>query len=277
MEIVLVIGAAVACLAFAVALMFLRPAPPVKLPAVAQQTSAQSRGAPLPKCVAFFDVETTGLADKDRIVTLAGVKLLDTGSLSAGKVELEYLYLIFDPGRKSHPRAEAIHGYSDWILRHQDGFDVYAETIESFFDSADLLVAHNVEFDVSFYNREMLRVGRSPTTKPICCTMKSYRERNFTGSASLSAICQRIGVVRATNVHGALEDAWLAMRVYLWLNNRAFSGELPPEFRGDPSNLKQVPQLSVGPMPRRQRKRISTEGDGVVVSTSPPLQPPVLQ
>ena len=38
----------------------------------------------IPKCVAFFDVETTGLSEKDRIVTFAGVKLLDTAALSTG-------------------------------------------------------------------------------------------------------------------------------------------------------------------------------------------------
>jgi len=67
----------------------------------------------IPKCVAFFDVETTGLSDKDRIVTFAGVKLLDTETLSTGSLQMAYIYLIFDPGRKSHPGAEAIHGYSD--------------------------------------------------------------------------------------------------------------------------------------------------------------------
>ena len=72
----------------------------------------------IPKCVAFFDVETTGVSDKDRIVTFAGVKLLDTATLSTGSLQMAYIYLIFDPGRKSHPSAEAIHGYSDWALRH---------------------------------------------------------------------------------------------------------------------------------------------------------------
>ena len=40
----------------------------------------------IPKCVAFFDVETTGPSDKDRIVTFAGVKLLDTATLSTGSL-----------------------------------------------------------------------------------------------------------------------------------------------------------------------------------------------
>jgi hypothetical protein len=37
--------------------------------------------ATIPKCIAFLDVETTGLNEKDRIVTLAGLKLLDTNFL----------------------------------------------------------------------------------------------------------------------------------------------------------------------------------------------------
>ena len=211
----------------------------------------------IPKCVAFFDVETTGLSDKDRIVTFAGVKLLDTETLSTGSLPIACIYLIFDPGRKSHPRAEAIHGYSDWALRHQERFEVYAATIESFFDSADLVVAHNAEVDVGFYNREMERLGRAPISKPTFCTMDGYRQKGFPGSASLSAICREIGVARATKLHGAIEGAWLAMRVYLWLNNRAFSGRLPPEFTGDPINLRSVPPLPIGPLPRRQRKRVA--------------------
>jgi len=59
--------------------------------------------AAIPKCIAFLDVETTGLTAKDRIITLAGVKLRDTDLLATGTASLEYLHLIFDPGRKSHP------------------------------------------------------------------------------------------------------------------------------------------------------------------------------
>jgi DNA polymerase-3 subunit epsilon len=232
----------------------------------------------IPKCVVFFDVETTGPSDKDRIVTFAGVKLLDTATLSTGSPQMAYIYLIFDPGRKSHPSAEAIHGYSDWTLRHQESFEVYAATIERFFDSADLVVAHNAEFDVGFYNREMERLGRGPINKPIFCTMDGYRQKGFPGSASLSAICHQIGVARSTKLHGALEDAWLAMRVYLWLNNRGFSGQLPSEFTGDPINMRSVPPPPIGTLPRRHRKRMVTVRAETAVQMVPPSLPPrVLQ
>jgi DNA polymerase-3 subunit epsilon len=232
----------------------------------------------IPKCVAFFDVETTGASDKDRIVTFAGVKLLDTATLSTGSLQMAYIYLIFDPGRKSHPSAEAIHGYSGWALRHQESFGIYAATIERFFDSADLVVAHNAEFKVGFYNREMERLGRGPISKPIFCTMDGYRQKGFSGSASLSAICHQIGVARSTKLRGALEDAWLAMRVYLWLNNRGFSGQLPSEFTGNPINLRSVPPLPIGTLPRRQRKKVATAGGETAAQMAPPSLPPrVLQ
>ena len=228
----------------------------------------------IPKCVTFFDVETTGLNSNDRIVTLAAVKLLNTDLLPSAS--LEYMYLIFDPGRKSHPRAEAIHGYSDWTLRHQESFGAYAETIEHFFNSSDLVVAHNAHFDVGFYDREMQRVGRPPIAKPICCTMNGYRERGFVGSASLAAICHSIGVARASKLHGALEDAWLAMCVYLWLNPRGVSGEIPVEFTGNPSNMKPVPPAPVGPLPRRRKKAMTSGGETAAPATSRSLPPTAL-
>jgi DNA polymerase III subunit epsilon len=238
--------------------------PPDAVPAIQPEipvlrTSVPTRLAVIPKCITFFDVETTGLSANDRIVTLAAVKLVNTDLLPAAR--LEYMHLIFDPGRKSHPRAEAIHGYSDWTLRHQESFGTYAETIDKFFNSTELVVAHNAEFDTGFYDREMRLVGRSPIAKPIYCTMNGYRERGFAGSASLAAICHSIGVARATKFHGALEDAWLAMQVYLWLNQRRFSAEIPIEFIANPSNMKLVPPPPVGPPPSRRRKAV-TPDDG---------------
>jgi DNA polymerase III subunit epsilon len=298
----LIIGAAVVCLVVYLAKVLIGPGeshvspdPTVEPPQIDHTISAGGSSAPLaapvpsppepraltrvaniPKCVIFFDVETTGLNSNDRVVTLAAVKLLNTDLLPSAS--LEYLYLIFDPGRKSHPGAEAIHGYSDWILRHQENFGTYAETIENFFNSSELVVAHNADFDIGFYDREMQRAGRSPIAKPIYCTMNGYREQGFVGSASLAAICQSIGVARATRFHGALEDAWLAMRVYLWLNQRDVSGEIPAEFTGQPSNMKPAPPLPVGPLPRRHRKKIVTaEGETATTETGPSLPPAALQ
>ena len=129
----------------------------------------------LPSKVVFVDVETTGLTNSDRIVSFAAI-LLETQSLSTGKFVVSVIHVVCDPGKKSHPRAEAVHGFSDWVLRHQDPFSEYAGEIQSLLDEADLIVAHNANFDMNFINRELVAVGRRPPAKPIYCTMERVIE-----------------------------------------------------------------------------------------------------
>jgi hypothetical protein len=69
-----------------------------------------------PSKVVFVDVETTGLTDSDRIVSFAAI-LLETQSLRAGKFTVP-IHVVCDPGKKSHPRAESKHGFSDCHPQH---------------------------------------------------------------------------------------------------------------------------------------------------------------
>lgn len=207
----------------------------------------------LPKRVMAVDVETTGLHSADRIVSFAGV-LLETAPLAEGRYAIEYTHLLFDPGKKSHPRAEAVHGYSDWILRHQDPFADHAGSIIGMMDSADLIIAHNAEFDMRFIDNELsASVGRTPRC-PVHCTMVEYRTLGL-GRASLTAAAQTIGLARIGRHHGALEDALLAMSIYLWMRKVP----MPPLTIGSipnpsPTNMKPVPPLPDGPLPRRKRR-----------------------
>ena len=154
----------------------------------------------LPASVAFCDVETTGLTTSDRIVSFGGIGL-KTAALADGKFDVAFSYLLFDPGRKSHPKAEQVHGYGDWTLRFQDPFSLYAEEISAFLSSYELLVAHNAEFDFEFLDREMMLVGMPPLPQPVYCTMQGYRQLGLGGSASLNAVCKRINLVRAGSLH----------------------------------------------------------------------------
>ena len=80
-----------------------------------------------------------------------------------------------------------------------------------FLTSYELLVAHNVAFDLRFINREMRLSGLPPLTRPVYCTMKGYRALDLGGSASLSAVCGHIHLARSGDLHDAIEDAWLTM------------------------------------------------------------------
>jgi DNA polymerase-3 subunit epsilon len=201
----------------------------------------------LPPRLVVVDVETTGLGGTDRVVSFGAVAL-ETSSLALQPV-LACHHLIFDPARASHPRAEAVHGYDDWLLRHQDPAALHIARIAELLAGADLIVAHNAAFDLGFINRELAAGGHPAVAAKVYCTMEAYRRRGEAGSASLDAVCRRVGVARVGERHGALEDAWLALRVYLWLQACPVA-VAAPDF-AVPTNLRPAPPRPEGRLPPR--------------------------
>jgi DNA polymerase III subunit epsilon len=187
----------------------------------------------LPASVAFCDVETTGLGHHDRIVSFGGI-----GMVSRDQGCPAYLYLVFNPGTENHRDAERIHGFSDSALRLQDPFAIHAADVWRFLTSYELLVAHNAAFDLRFINRELRLSGLPALTRPVYCTMKGYRALELGGSASLSAVCRRIKLARAGDLHSGIEDAWLAMQIYLWLHGCPLQIRLRGSLPRSPSNLR---------------------------------------
>lgn len=223
----------------------------------------------LPERLLFVDVETTGLFSSDRVVSI-GLVQLQTAPLKAGRLEIAYAHYIFDPGRKSHPRAEAVHGYSDWLLRHQDPFEALAAELLPFFAESGLVAAHNASFDQRFIAAEFERAGKPIPARPFFCTMQEYR-RQIGGPSGLAAILPRLGLTRAQKTHGALEDAWLAMEVFLWLHDlpRPPADAMP---RIGPTNLKEAPPLPAGPLPRRSKRKKPATADAATPTTPEPAQ-----
>ena len=80
--------------------------------------------------------------------------------------------------------------------------------------------------------------GLPALTRPVYCTMKGYRALELGGSASLSAICQHIKLARAGDLHDAIEDAWLAMQIYLWLHGCPLQRRLRRSLPRTPSNFR---------------------------------------
>jgi hypothetical protein len=83
----------------------------------------------------------------------------------------------------------------------------------------------------------MRLAGLPALTTPVYCTMKGYRALDLGGSASLSAVCRHIKLARAGDLHDAIEDAWLAMQIYLWLHGCPLQRRLRGSLPRIPSNL----------------------------------------
>lgn len=212
----------------------------------------------LPLSIVAVDVETTGLGSDDRIVTL-GAWRMNTADLNKDALKVEWLHIIADPGKKSHPRAEQVHGYSDWILRHQQPFHQHAQVVKQFLSGGEIIVAHNASFDLGFISREYRAIGEPELICRRFCTMNAYRRSGLPGRASLNAICQQIGLKRIEKTHGALEDAWLALMVYLWLHQtdprhiKPFHSVLDLGVSTKPTNFIEPPPLPNGILPQRHQ------------------------
>ena len=168
------------------------------------------------KQIMFVDVETTGLATHDRIVTLAAI-LLNAAAYTGDEVNLKFLYRIYNPGTPCHPQASRIHGYSDSFLKSQPSFSTEAQEVSEFLRRADLIVCHNASFDLRFVNQALSSCSLPVIAAKSYCTMENYR-RQYDGSARLDSAIARLGLHREGAQHGAFEDAWLTMNLFLRLN-----------------------------------------------------------
>lgn len=200
------------------------------------------------KRVIVVDTETTGLLPYDKIITLGAVKL------EGNELLTQSLYLIFDPRKDSHPQAEAVHGYDNWMTRYQDLFADLAAPLRKWFGWADEIVAHNADFDMRYIQREFRKAEVDMLDQPVFCTMERSREIWRGQSAKLDDCLARIGLSRIGERHGALEDAYLAAGLYL--HQLGVKTPLPKvNSCYEPKNLKPSPPRPEGELPRRAPKR----------------------
>jgi DNA polymerase III subunit epsilon len=189
----------------------------------------------LGKQTLIFDTETTGLAAYDRVVSIAGVwcdGLEPTG---------EHFYLVFNPRKASHPAAAAAHGLSDWWLRYQPAFEAHAAELRRAFDRADLVVGHNIGFDIRMIGHEFAKCGVQELGTESYCTMAGFRSRVAAARANLDFCLDHIGQRRSTSVHSAFEDSFLTMNLYRWLHDEKTCCA-PPSPLPAPSNAVNVPK-----------------------------------
>lgn len=147
---------------------------------------------------AVVDVETTGLAREDRIVS-AAVYRLDF----RGEVE-DHWYSPVNPQRDPGPTW--IHGLTAEALAHAPLFsdiaDEFAERL-----AGRVLVAHNALFDWSMIAREYARADRTAPVQHRLCTIALAKELSLPlANHKLETLAAHYGV-QQQHAHHALDDA----------------------------------------------------------------------
>ncbi|MET7700640.1 DEDDh family exonuclease [Streptomyces sp. NPDC005485] len=160
--------------------------------------SPASWPAAYPKGYAVVDVETTGLARDDRIIS-AAVYRLD----ARGEVE-DHWYTMVNPQRD--PGPVWIHGLTSDVL---EGAPLFQDIAEEFAGRlADrVLVAHNAVFDWSMIAREYARAQREAPVRQRLCTIALSKELRLPlPNHKLESLAAHFGVVQQ-RAHHALDDA----------------------------------------------------------------------
>lgn len=213
-------------------------------------TKDDSEESPLfihgPKKPLFVDVETTGLHSDDRIISICMILLNTEEIQETGNVRFKGIHYIFDPCKKSHPIAEKIHGYDDWTLRHQELFEQRMPMIQSLLEEADVVVAHNVKFDIRFIKNQFLSAGINLEEIKTICTMEES-----VGSKSLKSCASDIGIYRENEIHDASEDTIMCMCLYLKERSNINVVSLFNRMKIPLQNFIVPPAAPDGPLPRR--------------------------
>ncbi|MFF4762320.1 DEDDh family exonuclease [Streptomyces sp. NPDC001292] len=154
--------------------------------------------AAYPKGYAVVDVETTGLARDDRIIS-AAVYRLD----ARGEVE-DHWYTLVNPERD--PGPVWIHGLTSEAL---EGAPLFADIAEEFAVrlAGRVLVAHNAVFDWQMIAREYARAKREAPVRQRLCTIALAKELDLPlPNHKLESLAAHFGVVQQ-RAHHALDDA----------------------------------------------------------------------
>ncbi|WP_327716277.1 DEDDh family exonuclease [Streptomyces sp. NBC_00490] len=166
-----------------------------------QSTAASSPTtwpAAYPQGYAVVDVETTGLARDDRIIS-AAVYRLD----AHGEVE-DHWYTLVNPERD--PGPVWIHGLTSDVLQ---GAPLFPDIVEEFSSRLDgrVLVAHNAVFDWQMIAREYARAEREAPVRQRLCTIALSKELALPlPNHKLESLAAHFGVVQQ-RAHHALDDA----------------------------------------------------------------------
>jgi DNA polymerase-3 subunit epsilon len=161
-------------------------------------SSATGWPAAYPQGYAVVDVETTGLARNDRIIS-AAVYRLD----ALGEVE-DHWYTLVNPERD--PGPVWIHGLTSDVL---EGAPLFRDVAEEFSARLDgrVLVAHNAVFDWQMIAREYARAEREAPVRQRLCTIALSKELGLPlPNHKLETLAAHFGVVQQ-RAHHALDDA----------------------------------------------------------------------
>lgn len=157
-----------------------------------------------------LDLETTGLAEDDRVTEIGAVRFDETGAV------LETYEQLVNPGRAIPPFVARLTGITDADVAGAPPIQDVAAEVRRFIGDGPV-VGQNVRFDLGYLRREGVLVETVPQVDTVVLSRHLIPERQPRNLEELSA---HLGVEVET-YHRALPDARTAAAVFAALLSRA--------------------------------------------------------
>lgn len=169
--------------------------------------SQQNRSADEGINYTIIDVETTGLSDDSEIIEMAALRIRDNEIA-------ESVELLVQPEKPVPKEITELTGITDEMLRTNGVSPEKAMRTFTEFIGEDILVGHNVNFDLKYIRKLTKKTGLPPIKNRIEDTMKLARKKAFINEGySLASLCRYLGIDEKQQ-HRALEDCKLTYRIY---------------------------------------------------------------
>ena len=120
----------------------------------------------------FFDTETTNI--KPGSICQLSYILVDSSLKPQKTIGKNFFFTV----EEMSPEAEAVHGFSLEKLYELSEGKYFEDSFEDFmkdFIQADVVIGHNVSFDIKFLKHELEGIGEIYEPKRLFCTMNYYK------------------------------------------------------------------------------------------------------
>jgi DNA polymerase III epsilon subunit-like protein len=168
-----------------------------------------------------FDTETTGLPLPSVMPLDKQPRIIEFGAalVRDGKV-VDSVDFVINPGMPLPEVITKITGLTDADLEDAPPFGDMLPAIRELFEQADVLVAHNAEFDTTLLKFELKRLGveEFPWPKETLCTVQEFTHR-FGRRPKLTELYEHSLGKKLEQTHRALDDVMALVEV---LNKEEF-------------------------------------------------------
>ena len=175
----------------------------------------------------IFDTETcntkTGIGAENAIVSISAY-LYNTKSRKV--IDTSFSYEVFNPLMPIDLGASRVNGFYNSMVKNYPKFSTKIDKLTELINRADILIAHNVAFDLSLLLNEYIRAGKKMPSKRAFCTMRGLKLcvpiRNGASGPNLGRSTELYGAEPRGNVdyHNAKYDTQCLVNImHITLNN----------------------------------------------------------